>query len=1231
MSTQYTYLSPADIVVEGDAMATDLNGRNFIQWSTDSNVFVQAGAGSGKTTTLIQRLLTLIIDDGINVDQIAAITFTEAAAGKLVSDLRQALTQVAATGTHAPFAKSAPTVFRKVDQQEAQARADRALESLPGAAIGTLHSFCLRLLKQFPLEAGLPPKVDKVDELRQQVDLSLRSDAIVEMLTRLIEADDTALAELEEIKRTYGLGHTDAAQVAADVQLLVTEGASLEGLADVACWMDQRWGELGETLKAPRFEVEGDAEHVRRMFDAVDGTYDEVKNFVPENDELLAALTTYRDAIQPYVADAAAAKLWQPILPKAGGLSAKDWEKLAIPDATAEYLSDVDKNVKGDKAGTHVKGMLVHMHNAFEKRGRPGLTEALTGVLPVLAALVLQQKDSRLRKGTLEYHDMVFLADELVCGEDNGNIRTALHEQFKVIFVDEFQDTDPVQYDIVRAIASGEVNGTPVPGRLFVVGDPKQSIYRFRNADIDSFDRVKASYGLDGSGHGVLLNLYQNFRSSTAVVSAINQVFPHILDGTRGEGLPTQASYEAMEAQPTQSYNLPDGDTRDLPGKVIFLHEEDTAAGKAAEIKQAEEEDIVALIRAATSNVGGEYYRHNPEFETDAEGNLIEGTATPKALQFSDIAVLTPTNGESRRIVRALSNANIPSVSEGSTLLFRVPEVSDLLTVLRAISDPADAFAQVAALRTALLGCSDAQLAAAAKADAGAAGFEQAQEKVQQERAWLRAKALEAQALDVGTLVRHVVSECELRNAYVASQRTDNLGSLEQVIALADKFGRVTGLGLREFVRWADEQTNNANSAHDPVLDNNANGVRVMTIHRSKGLEFPMVIAAGFSNPPPPNKTNKGFSRGEAKVAEVQLGGVSTPGYERWKKFDTAASADELKRLAYVALTRAESVLAVPLHIGLTKANKRKAVRGTPLIQALDAIAPLIQLQDRASLNAPGEPLPPLGLRASVSEQALSNANPDRRQALLHAAAALTQRLGVTSIAHAADSASATEQDISRAQAHDEAPYATRMTGSAVRMQLEHEGVIPTDVFRAVNANVRRGDSGAAFGSAVHEVMERLPDSDGDVNRLSAIAAALYGLPDTAIAQVAATARAFSASKPYMRALDSDVVYRELPIAGHVTGVKFDRPNPSDSQETVTKEETIAVNGYIDLLYRDGATWVIADYKTDEYATPERVASYFLQLELYARILSRTLGTEVGRLELIFQDGDECQVVDFSR
>ena len=263
MSTQYTYLSPADIVVEGDAMATDLNGRNFIQWSTDSNVFVQAGAGSGKTTTLIQRLLTLIIDDGINVDQIAAITFTEAAAGKLVSDLRQALTQVAATGTHAPFAKSAPTVFRKVNQQEAQARADRALESLPGAVIGTLHSFCLRLLKQFPLEAGLPPKVDKVDELRQQVDLSLRSDAIVEMLTRLIEADDTALAELEEIKRTYGLRHTDAAQVAADVQLLVTEGASLEGLADVACWMDQRWGELGETLKAPRFEDEGDAEHVR--------------------------------------------------------------------------------------------------------------------------------------------------------------------------------------------------------------------------------------------------------------------------------------------------------------------------------------------------------------------------------------------------------------------------------------------------------------------------------------------------------------------------------------------------------------------------------------------------------------------------------------------------------------------------------------------------------------------------------------------------------------------------------------------------------------------------------------------------------------------------------------------------------------------------------------------------------------------------------------------------------
>ena len=1221
MTARPTYLTPADIAA-GDSLQTDINGREFIQWSTGTNVFVQAGAGSGKTTTLIQRILTLIIDDAITIDQIAAITFTEAAGGKLVSDLRAALTQVAREAKHSPF-PGKETTFRKVaDPEEVKRRAQAALEGLPGAAIGTLHSFCLRLLKQYPLQAGLPPKVDKVDELRQQMDASLRTDRVIETLTQLIAGDPRAAEDVARLKDDFGID-IDPSTIAGDLETLLGYGVRMSAIGEAARWMDERWGELDATLAQPRWFAANDAEFVAGEFALLQELHAAARG-VSSDDTLLQCLETYLEQIQPFAGGAQGdLGLWQPVLPSAGRKGRKpNWKAVVLPDHVLAELASRGLEVDPDDPKAAVVEALKNVRARFSARARPGLIEALTHVTPLLAAVVLDAKNDRLKRGTLEYHDMIFLAKQLVTAPENDRIRKELHDKYKVIFVDEFQDTDPVQYEIVRVIAAGLLDAPPAPGSLFMVGDPKQSIYRFRNADIDNYNKVKATYHQDGSGEGVLVNLTQNFRSSQRVIRAVNALFAKVFtDVEPAPGSPTQASYEDMLPQTAKSAQLPDGTTATLPGKVVFVYSDEAAQAKASDARKvAEEEDIVAIVRAAVSNANGEYFSHKPVRGED-------GSDVAKPLHYSDIAVLVHTHADSRRVQRALARAAIPYVSEGSTRLFLVPEINDLLTVLRALGDPADSFTQIAALRTALLGCSDAEIAADALGQPDS-------DRVENKRQWLREVSRNAGGTDVGTLVRAIVTEFGLADSFVAQGKEDALGSLEQLLTLADQFARTTGLGLREFVRWADEQADSNNGASDPVLDNNADGVRIMTIHRSKGLEFPMVIVANLSQDYRFPGLQQGFSKDDKRVAQLKFGTIQSPDFEPLKDYEAQAAQDELKRLMYVALTRAESVLAVPLHVG-SRANsdELRSTKGTALMEAMREV--IAEAQENGTAKELAGAGISLVSRDSLGEvdtiQVPDTARPEyapldereeahtRAAAALAAAAGAAPRIGVTTIAHAEDQnaePAAKNQDTGAAQtrttAADEAvPTAQRRTGEAVRSQLEAAGWTVPAAARFVDAHVERTATGTDFGSAVHDVMERLPNAgDRSIEDLCRLAVAQFGLAQDAYADVLAAARAFSRSRPYQSAVAAEQAFFELPV---LRGVQLD----GDS-------DTIAVNGYIDLLYNDGGSWVIADYKTDSHAREERVASYFLQLELYARTLSEALGAPVSRLELIFLDGREA-------
>lgn len=1110
-----------------DRLAEDEANREFIQNQVTRSCFVEAGAGSGKTVMLIQRLLTLIIEHGVRIDEIAAITFNEAAAAELTARLRRALIQVCETGEYT-LGNGQPRTF--ADPALAKTRAAQALEALPGAALGTLHSFCLRVLKQYPLEADLPPKVDGVDDLAAYFSPAQHSEAIVETITALFEGDEEAAATIDALPTDIS-----ATEFLTQLQYLLGEGVTFQHVQELVEWMDAHWGELDATISAPAFEA-------------------------PSEDELHASLRKELRLIHDRA--------------HANGVSDKlvafFGDRLADLDA-ADSLAELDLPLPGNIGGRSPEAKQAKdEYRVFLKKYKElecyAGYEATSTIAPVLAALVREAADARRRTGVLEFHDMIYLTQKLV---ENDDVRAKLHEQYRIIFVDEFQDTDPAQLDIVTAIARGPFDASQ-PGRLFMVGDPKQSIYKFRNADIDTYVAARTSAAARDAEHGVK-QLSRNFRSSQAVVAAVNELYGHLFDAhaTSTDG-PAQAHYAPM---------LPQDAMDGRQGAFIVLQDGNAEDLQPAELREREAADVVALIRAAIAGADPRFVHHS-------------GAHAGQPLRYSDIAIVVPTHNDALRLMQVLDAADIPWVSEGSGALFATPELNDLFTVLRAIADPADDFTRVAALRTALVGCSDADIARWAEFDAA---DDPAAARVAKAEAQLRELASQALRADAATMVRRVVSEFGLAEAYAASGHPDYLPRVETLLTLADRFSAATGLSLREFVRWSDAQAATNQGVTEPLLDTGTDAVRFMTIHKSKGREFPMVIVAGMSGHTTNSRAVRAFSR-EDGTAQFKLRGAQTPGFSESEAFDKKADANELIRLLYVAMTRAKSVLAIPLQLKKNKTGAReysKAQRGAKLAAVIDDSAQYTPIT-REELPGFDTVAAPAALDDAPGTPAAERFNANIEA--LAEATGITQRMGVTAIAHAADQA-------------DDAPRHTRLTGTRLRHALDEQVARAGYPARQITTGLFRATAGTDFGSAVHDVMERLPQG-GDLEQIAATACSLYELQAAAVADVVRVADCFAQSAPYLRSLEVEA-HREVPVIGTVGDT--------------------AVNGYIDLLYKDGDSWVITDWKTDVTATPETVTSYFVQLDIYATFLAEALGQPVSRLELVFAGVEGPQVVVHDR
>jgi len=863
------------------AALLDREARDRIVGAHDANLFVDAGAGSGKTKQLVDRVASMVARGYLkSITALAAITFTENAAMELRTRIREALED-------AVSAESGGTA-------EGRGRCALALAELNDAAITTLHGFAARLLTDAPLEAGLPPDFHLQDDISASIDRG----AWWRCLLDDWYADET-LAEVWRVGLTLDLNPAY--------------------LREVLAAFNGNWDLLVDhpiaTRPVPALDAEAMLAPLRQLVAYAGGKMPGMDRMSERIDQVLAPLL--REAAAETDPLQVLAALRDAPLRAAG--NAASWASAGLDKATAcAFLGEARAARDAQLAACRVA--------------------VTTTLAERLRQAVLEHATQRRDRGELWFHDLLVHAVRLL--RDDQEIRAATHERWQVVCVDEFQDTDPLQVELVHLIAGLDegswADAAIDGGRLFFVGDAKQSIYRFRRAEVGLFAQVRDRYD-----HG-RLSLVHNFRSRPGVLKVVNEVFGRLL------GDDTAVGYEPLRAARRNVARDPGPDVLLLGGP---------SAQRIGDIRGAEAGHITTTLARARGSwlVGG-----TPE--------------TSHPASFGDMAILVPTRTSLGQLEDALDRNAVPYRIMSRSLIWESDAVRDLITVLQSIDDPADSVALVAALRHPMFGCSDDDLlswkaaggqwryktpAPGGARETPVADAMTALRRYHDLRWWL----------PVNILLDRIIRERRGVELAAAHRRPrDHWRRLRFLVDQARMFLDGGGAGLTGFIRWAREQTDRAADAIETVTpERDDDAVQILTIHGAKGLEFPIVALTGINTVPRTRGHVMWPADGPPEVTLYK--GFKTPGFGAAQQADEALDHQEELRLLYVGMTRAVDHLIVSLHHHPPRHGNpdTHAMRLSQMLAALEAAGAIHQ---PAALPVPSGVLKPADTAAGSSAAA---------------------------------------------------------------------------------------------------------------------------------------------------------------------------------------------------------------------------------------------------------------------
>jgi ATP-dependent helicase/nuclease subunit A len=845
----------------------DASERQRAIGTFDHNLVVTAGAGTGKTTLLVDRLVQLLLrnPEPLKITEIVALTFTNKAANEMKLRLRERLQSYLAVKLDLePSNDSEGKTYSEItslieryqlSKDELDARLHDALRNMERSDIGTIHSFAATLLRLYPMEAGIDPQFQEDD--------GKQFERIFDEQWDLWLDQELALAGSHSDDWRKILLKLMLDQVKALAKSLCSETVELQRAKpnskdnDVLEFL-QPWLENLESKAAALIEIYTEDRQNEKLVRAA-----------------LAVIRKFR---------------------RRGGISG---------NGSSEARALVaEKSINKDLQGWSEVDVIEAQQLVRIARGLGQVDAELTNLLwEILVPFIEKFRESFIREGFISFDGLLMRARNLL--RDCPRVREELKRQFRAILIDEFQDTDPVQYEILLYLAEKTDHSAKewrnvklTPGKIFVVGDPKQSIYAFRRADIEAYLEVVEK--LIKAQDGMECCLTTNFRSHAEILDVVNGIFERLIQPRDG----VQPPYIAINPAPHRpSAGAPN--IVPLPKvmvRKIIAGDEDISAEKARRIEGESlarwlKDEIIE--RAVILNSSGE-----------------QVWAQPK-----DIAILFRKLTDIHDYLEPFRRNGIRYVVEGERHFYAAKEIIDAVNLFRAIDNPYDRLALVGVLRSPLGGLTDQTI------------YELHHEHLLDYREVKRLKNkpfpttvtelyqklaklhAETPKLPVGAAVSHIFASLPLKTlaacTFYGEQAVANLEKLRQQAELLGREGLTT---LKEAIHQLQRRVLDVKEEGESVLaEENLDAVRIMSIHKAKGLEFPLVILAGCQT---------GTDGRHAITAEALFDwSTGLTGLRVGRTWNLAGlyiaekarlrATEEQKRVLYVAMTRAREHLII--------------------------------------------------------------------------------------------------------------------------------------------------------------------------------------------------------------------------------------------------------------------------------------------------------------------------------
>jgi len=1128
------------------ALDQDDDARQRIRESLDESLIVEAAAGTGKTSELIRRIVGILRTGRTTVDRLVAVTFTRKAAGELRLRLRVELdkARTAATG---------PTESSYLEN---------ALARLEEAHIGTIHSFCAEMLRQRPVEARIAPGFEEIDDAQSARLYARAFDTWIQRnLQSMPEGLNRTLARASIENSNANEGPLDRLRSAGQM---------------LAAWRDFR-----RPWRREPFDREAEIQQLIR----------EVETLTQVALECTVPGHPIRNHLQCVVDFDSRLRRSQEL----GRFDKDELEALLIRLGSdiAERHKKGKKDFSARYSRDEVISMIARLTGVlvdFEQKADADLAALLQSEMQELIDVY---EDLKTRSGKLDFVDLLIRTRDLI--KTNSDVRQLLQQRFSHIFIDEFQDTDPVQAEVLILLSADDSAETdwlkvrPAPGKLFMVGDPKQSIYRFRRADIILFQALRERL----TGQGIAsVQLSRSFRAVKPIQDVINTTFAPVMQSNKETGQPTYVPLGEFSP------------AIDQPSVVVLPVPRPYGSYDVTKkaIDESLPEALAAYVDWLIRDSGWKV--RDPE-----SGELVPIASEHIAILFRRF--MSFGRDVTRGYIHELEKRTIPHQLWQARSFHQREEVESLRAALNAIEWPDDELSVFATLKGSLFAISESLLFRYRHDVGSFHPFRPHSDNLHPD--FRPVKEALAVLADLHRR-RNWCSAAEIVNALLESARahasfalrpsgTQVLANIYHVCNLARANELSGAYSFRGFVEQLNDESEREDSGEAPVLEEGSEGVRIMTVHAAKGLEFPVVILADMTANAAPRQADKHIDS-EQGLCALRL--MNCAPWELIEHQDEEHNRDvaEGVRIAYVAATRARDLLVVPA-VGDAPFEKgwladlNKAIY--PATGMYRKSQPALKCPEFGEItvlsrSAEAEGTTERSVRPGLHEIPECNADVvwwDPAVLNLDVEANFGVRQKEILSNHGSEAERGRIQYESWKSAHEKAIHQGEVP--SVTVFLATDGMEPPPLY-ADRVQVERVDrpndrpQGARFGTLVHMIMRDVQFT-ADYASIIPIAQVHGRLLDATHDEVEAAAQAAAAALKhhfFERARKASHCHRELPI--------------------LIKDDLLGMlEAVIDLAFFEDNIWTVVDFKTDA-EDEQRLRRYRRQVGWYVHGLEKATG-----------------------